>query len=369
MPFSDVLPSILPHLVSSSLDVRLQATKTINAFVWEKINSSFESIKQCIIPISYHVRSFIDAQIAIRKSPRIELALRRTINGALALDIVEHPAQGPFWALNVLACLIVLSDFLLFSHPRSLKLALPSLAQALSHRCSAVRSLQLQVWKCLTWAFLRLPLGREHEDVRSVDSSLDVEHRAFLLVKQETNGGIGATLAMSLLGTHNTTGRIVHPVSKALAVVEDMVGSGTESTQKEGLLLLARFLDATGTSRAETNQGNLSGDIIFSTILFDNTLLHPSWDHVSDAIQSDGQSNMGEMRCLSDQETVQHWDTLISIWIDSARRCLQETNSGFRLPVSVFWFLFLPFIDMKTGSSSSHLAVAPTCRGSIHTGT
>jgi hypothetical protein len=338
-PLSELLPSILPHLLSPSFEDRLHVAHALGGFVLAKIATPSSS--DIHGTISRHVGSFIDAQSSKFTSTRYGARLATLLTAALAVENPSHPGHGPSWALTVLASLTVLSDSSLFSHPRSLRLIFPPLAQAQTHNHRSVRSLVPHVWKCFIWDFLRMsPEECQGEATRSshVDSPINFEERAFLVVKQELRGGIGVALVNSLLEQSEALGHSAprfggDRTARALTVVKDMVCSEDKATHDQGLSLLTRLVGAIGSPCITIpKQATWNCNKILAQSLFDGTILNTRWKDLSAAVHTIHDCETDEVRQLSEQEIVQHWDALTSIWIKCVEESLQGTS--FQLSVS-----------------------------------
>ena len=303
--------------------------------------------------ISSQIRSFIDKQSAKRETVKSKSRLLCIITEAICLDNPSHSGEGPPWALVVLSSLIVLSDSLLFSHPRSLKLFFPPLAQALVHQRGAVRALHPHIWKCLVWAFSRISTVRP-DGSAGADIVDNVKERAFLVVKQELRGGIGIALAASLIaqeGSETDADRTFDNVSKALTVVKEMVCANRKATQLDGISILTRLVSAIGTSSYTSEDSNWNQNIVLAQPFFDGTILHGKWENLSTLVRSMGQLKIDQVRQLSEAEIVRHWDALISIWVDVVERFLR--GSTFQLSVR------LPLQDTSLVSADSYQGDLP----------
>jgi hypothetical protein len=336
------MPLTLHHLLSPVSDIRAQASHALSAFALAGVQSQtnqFHAIS------STHVRAFLNVQASRHKTVHSKGLLSAMIQSALAAIAPTHPGEGPFWAINVLATLIVLSDSSLFAHPRALKFFLPSIAQVLVHKRSAVRSLHPQLWKCLVWAFLRLPQISEVSQGVNVEVSLIME-RAFLLVRQEFCGEIGVVLTASLIRAEGTTpscqpDRVAlgDPLSKALALVDDMVSSDNISTHTYGIALLTQLLGGIGISQEAKDNNQWDHRDILSGLLFDGTLLHAKWDRITAAIRDMDTFKVANTRHLLEPEIIQHWDTLISIWVKCVKKSSQDAQSGLSVSFHVLYAL------------------------------
>lgn len=278
-------------------------------------------------PFSSAVRSFIEVQSSGRSSTRTESRLSSLLTEAIASIDTDPTAKGPLWALAVLSALIVLSDAPLFSSPQSLKLCILSLAPVLVHKRHSIRALHPHVWKCLAWAFLRL----EGEDC----SWDDMKDRTFRVVKQELGGGIGVALVRALLGKsepQSSTVRDLGNVLRALDLVKDMVVAQSGSTRRDGLLLLSRLVGAIGNPGPlkQGDQDVMNDSSVLARGLFDGTILGSTRDGLGAAVRSLDVVKIDQVRQLSEEELIHHWDSLADIWVIAVERALRES-----VPISV----------------------------------
>lgn len=281
--------------------------------------------------ISHHVRSFIDSQSSKHKSVQTKARLPDIIMSALTANNPSHLNEGPKWAISVISSMIILLDASLFSHPRSLKLILPSLAQTLVHQRHFIQSLQPSAWKLLVWAFSRITL--ESRVAGDDDPPIpDTAEPAFLIVKQELGGGIGSALISALLGSADNDDMYFKPVAKALGVIEEMVWGSCISKQNEGLSTLTCLLRSFGTSAKESQKWDRNS--ILDRALVDGSILQAKWDRPQTAITTSGEFKFDGVRQLSEGEIVQHWDTLLAIWIKGIYLILAD-----RRPISVSSFI------------------------------
>jgi hypothetical protein len=369
LSLTNVLPFVLSHLLSDSSHIRHQAVWAIQGFASAKINCKNLSGSICD-NLSHHVRSFIDSQTAPH-----EARLPTIVTAAITAEEPSHPGEGPQWAFTVLSSFIVLLGSSLFSHPRSLKFILPSLARSLTHKRRAVRSLHPQVWKCLVWAFSRISVDSfgAHEANGGADkSSFRTEECALLVVKQELRRDAGVTLVSSLLGMAAATeSGSLHSgtdyVTKALDVLKEMVFSDSKSTQAAGLSLLARLLSSVGASSTATSSDCIwDYDVILPRSLLDGTILRTKWDQLPDVTRSLAATSCSEVRQLSEMQIIQHWDELLVIWVKSVKIALQE--SGVMQVCVIIMSTPTHVTDYLLGRLGSHLAATPACAVPADTG-
>ncbi|KAH7919238.1 hypothetical protein BV22DRAFT_1075479 [Leucogyrophana mollusca] len=330
-PISDLLPLILPTLTSSSPSLRLQAACVLGAVVSALTSPSFSNTSlECRSSISGHVLAFIDAQCSRPTPTQPSTGLPSVVQAALTMEKQSCLGEGPSWALCVLASLVVLSNYTLFSHPRALKFIFRSLALSLTHNRSIVRALHPCIWRCLIWAF-----GRLGEQTNDLDDA-SVRDSAFLVIKQELNASLGIVLVATLIGPAECSASPASEchaardnVSKALTVLDDMVRGSNAHTAQEGLFLLAKLTNGVGASSPPSNDiPAWNPDQALPSALFDGTMLNAEWSHLQAALRTIPSPSVREVRQLSEAEIVQHHDMLSSIWVHIAHSHSERLLSG-----------------------------------------
>ncbi|KAF7985574.1 hypothetical protein HWV62_3851 [Athelia sp. TMB] len=336
-----VLPSVLECIISPSSDKRQLSLQALNALALAHhslLAGSAQSgtCESCVL----NVRSFIDAQCAgdaVSTSPRITAILSSALSKSRAKPLdAEIPGDKQHlpaskWALHILHALLVLSTsrrHSLYLHPRSIRLFVTLIGQALNSGNIEIRSGGEHGWKGLVWAFGKLcssaptPLIQANKK----GSKGDVERRAFEVVKQELGGGIGKTLVSTLLaqGLDSVEGLLRYKkeeadvVTMALEVVASMVSSESKATAKEGVELLVHLLSGVGSTDLFSA---LSVSQALSTPLPTNVDEFSSAGSVIDAFQCD------DPRLLTEHEIGHNWDALAEIWKRAAKTSLEESSA------------------------------------------
>lgn len=325
-PLSPLLPPVLRYLTSNVASARHQAVRALNGFALAKISSTVPMALET--NISRHVTSCISSQSSTTKDVPTHTRLPALTLASLATDASPECAT---WAISVLASVIVLEDYVLFSHPASLKLVFSQLAHILAHKHSTVRALHPLVWKCLIWAFSRISNGLDTGPTLGPPPP-DIEERAFLVLKQEIRDGLGVALidvVMDMSGSGDTDSGCdgLDYVSKALSVLEEMTCSSSKSTRRQASELLARFTASIGvTPVAAASTANDSSGLL-TLALFDGKLLScTTWQRLTTQMRNVGHAGYGvsHTRQLTEGEMVRHWDRLASIWTGALELFLEE---------------------------------------------
>lgn len=230
--------------------------------------------------------------------------------------------KGPFWALLFTACLICITDFHLFTHPHSLKLIMPILAQAVDHKRSYVRALHPHLWKCLVWCYSRLPINGDDKDPHMAA----VRRSAFKLVKQELRGGI--TTALVALRSYYTVAK--RDIVQVLQLIQETLDSSKESQICEGIKLLDRLLNTV--SVPSNTSGPLDDVRNFSEIVTRELFAGPL-DLPENQIRAWSTRLPGPderfVRPLTEDQIRKNWKELIDLWVH-AFDCARFPNIRFR---------------------------------------
>ncbi|KAJ6475046.1 hypothetical protein C8R47DRAFT_1143368 [Mycena vitilis] len=309
-PLSTILPCILQNLIADSSMIRVQALNALGRFALAKINNP-SSASGCHASISASLSTFIDAQTCKTKSVR----LRTLVNACLAVRNPLHPAQSPWWAVQLLASFVILMGDSIFSNPLAIKFTLQMLGQLSVHKQKLVVILHAYVWKCLVWVFSRLPTPTPSD-------GKDTRKPIFLTLKQDLRGGIGLALIVSLLGTvpYDGSRDTSDSVAKVLEVVRDMMSHAEQHIRAEGVALLTQLLY---TPIPSTASAGAHFDILVPQ-LFDGSLLHQSRDNVITAVKSFPRLDPRHVRQLADPEILYHWDDLAELWVKATNISLTQ---------------------------------------------
>ncbi|KAF7365033.1 GLOBIN domain-containing protein [Mycena venus] len=288
-PLLAVFPCILNHLVADSSILRLQAVNALGRFALAKINTLSTTANSCHPSISETLTTFINAETSKLKSVQSQLRLRNLVTAALTVRNPSHPADSPFWAVQLLASF--------------------SLQQVAAHKQKLVIALHPYVWKCLVWVFSRIPI---HTDDDGDDGIRDP---VFQTLKQDLRGGIGLALILSLLGSAaNGVCDTADSVSKVLQVVKDMLSHNDHLIQAEGVALLTQLLYTPTPPTVPASAQMLD---IWVPQLFDGSILQATRDGVIATIRSLPRLDPSQVRPLSDSEIVAHWDVLADLWVQA----------------------------------------------------
>ncbi|KAF8630008.1 hypothetical protein AX15_003157 [Amanita polypyramis BW_CC] len=163
--FAPVLPFILQNLLASTLALRVQACQALGGIV-AGANRAIVRKGLAHARFSRLVRLFLthvpnkkkeqsNTQGTVVPSTPREPLIIRTLRLTLEATEPLHSAQGPVWALNVLANLIALLGPILIEDHALRRTVSSLLSLGLRHPKSSVRALTCIVWRPLVWAWFQ----------------------------------------------------------------------------------------------------------------------------------------------------------------------------------------------------------------------
>ncbi|KAF8636188.1 hypothetical protein AX17_003676 [Amanita inopinata Kibby_2008] len=167
--FVPILPFILQNLLGPTLPLRVQACQALGGIV-TGANKAFNRKGHVHARLARFVRYFLTRVPAKKKeqthatgsltattgpsTPR-EPTIIRTLRLTLEATQPQHSAQGPVWALNVLANFIALLGPVLIEDQKLCRTLSLLLALGLRHPKSSVRALACVVWRPLVWVWFQ----------------------------------------------------------------------------------------------------------------------------------------------------------------------------------------------------------------------
>lgn len=332
-PLSILLPSILVRLTEGTLEERFQAASALIGFAFAKI-STLDRFVDLQEKISRDVHSYLASQVPRKKSFQMGNLLPDLLKTAVDGKDPFWEGRGASWALSVHMSLIILSDFSLFCHSKSLKVVVTTV-ERYHHRRIPVSP----VWRTLIWAFSRTPVGHGDDQKRDADIRLG----AFLLVKQELGDGAGLTLVAALLqspcsDTSEDSGD--SDISKAIAITQELAVQPLSSAN-EGLRLLKRFVGSIGTPVSSLGPADVLEELpLFPHELIDGSLQKVGCD-LGAFLSSLPHASVALVRPLSETEINDHWAKIMDIWISLAERSLSENATEVTVSRSVTFYLYM----------------------------
>ncbi|KAI0771396.1 hypothetical protein BC629DRAFT_1724895 [Irpex lacteus] len=175
-------------------------------------------------------------------SPTKDPAIIRTLRTTLGATDPKHVAQGPVWALSLLAYFIIMLGPQVYLDERMSKCITALSALATRHPRSTIRSLACLVWRCMTWAYFRpLPVKLAFEDDEMLGASQETGWRVLSSVIEM---GAAASTISALLSVPISPSDRDRPLRWALSLLSDLSKRGGFCCQEAlfGVMqLLSRF--------------------------------------------------------------------------------------------------------------------------------
>ncbi|KAG8214607.1 hypothetical protein J3R82DRAFT_9677 [Butyriboletus roseoflavus] len=316
--FTELLPSILANLLAPTLGLRSQACHALGGFVLGCVSLPPSSVHARISNI---VSTFLTTVVTSspRRSPAkpgTEPGIIRTLRTTLNTVDPHHVAQGPVWALSVLASLIVLLGPSLCADVRLTRTVSALLSLAMRNKKSSVRALACLLWRCVTWTYLRPPLelypedGEGHEEVDEDQDTQLARESFWKLVKSVVDMGTGVSTVAALLGDDcDDDDRL----RKALWLVKIMVNKGGQTTLDA--IDIAKILVNCENNGKSWSLNNLLPHSLFSS---NPGLLTSDYKTLSTAVKPifDECPQLNDIRPLTRDQLSRDWvfNELIEIW-------------------------------------------------------
>lgn len=325
--FYELLPIIQAQLTSQNRDIQLGAAHALGGFA-VAVTSSFcpADLRRTI---AKGACDFVDSQVSTQfrdeeyHAPRFPSLIRAALSQG-----ADRSISRPCWALSVISSLVVLSDGLVYTRPHFLRFVVNALAHTLVDKRADVRALDLQAWKCLIWAMMRLRCEGDRDESPTEIGTFD---KVFVMLKQELRCGIGLSLVYCLAGDHPSPTEIGSScasggrsdLSRALEVICDMAKHTSTKLHTEGISLMAKMSNGIGTSSSDEGLPGRPWDIgrVLEGSLFDGVALGA--DNAKTALQLTSVLGLDDVRCLSEDEIAKHWDDILMIWNIGIRRAVQ----------------------------------------------
>ncbi|KAF9005430.1 hypothetical protein BDQ17DRAFT_1303792 [Cyathus striatus] len=342
--FVNLLQSILTNLLAPTLALRTQACHALGGFVMgcTSIRTSYFHTR-----ISSIVASFLTHIPAIKKtaspSKTVESPIVRTLRATLSAEEPIQVAQGPVWAISVLACFVVLLGPTMATDLKITRLVTGLLSLPMRHKKSSIRSLGCIAWRTMAWAYCQPPLPLNDPDGESeVDDEVDGTDKKEKerLCKKGFWRGVESVLAYGA------------GISAIAAVLDDSFPEGPDEALKKVISILKAMTLRTA--------GGCYGDALTAMVqlvsfdsdqspcesvipkllapgLFSSNpgLLTAEFKVIANAVRPliDQVPTFEDIRCLTKEEIAQDqvWDSFIAVWKKSLGELeLQDLEAGSR---------------------------------------
>ncbi|KII86652.1 hypothetical protein PLICRDRAFT_699960 [Plicaturopsis crispa FD-325 SS-3] len=312
-PFTQLLPSVLANLLAPALPIRAQAAHALGGFVLGMTSSP-----PCLLRtrISNIVATFITTANKSSTSP--DPLIVRTLRTVINAHEPQHSAQGPVWALSVLASFIVLLGPALCTEVRLTRTISALLSLGMRHKKSAVRALGCLVWRTAVWVYLQPPLlpedSEDEAETRrpSEDARPGLAREAWWkLVRSVVDMGTGVSTVVALLGETTASDENLR---RMLDLVVSMIKRGGTACE-EAMAMVRAFLSSNSNEALDWSESKLLPESLFSSSPGLLTVEYKSLVAVVRPIFNDSPS-LEDVRPLTREELAKGWifDSLLDIW-------------------------------------------------------
>lgn len=279
------------------------------------------------------------------KSPAQDAQIVRTLRTTLAATAPLHAAQGPVWALNVLASAVVLLGPALCTDLHLTRTVSALLALAMRHKKSSVRALGCLVWRCVTWAYFQPPLEGDRDEDEDEASQQEKRKKAasvretyWKVVKSVVDMGAGVATVAALLGhAAEDTEACEGDLRRAIELVKVMITRGGQ-TCGDAMEIVKHFVsfDTDSDADSEWRMNKLLPPSLFSASPGLLTVEYKSLVSVVRPIFNQC-PQLDDVRTLTREEVAKTWmfEAIVEIWKEGIF-CLEipaESETPVRLTV------------------------------------
>ncbi|KAG7088279.1 hypothetical protein E1B28_012292 [Marasmius oreades] len=273
--FSQLIDSVLNNLLGPSLALRINACHALGGLA---IASAETPLSQNHVRIASAIASFL-LNIPTKTSPTkstpssksnlAESPICRTLRTTLNNESPSHVAQGPVWALSVLASFSVLLGSSLFKDSRLSRAITSLLSIPLRHKKSSIRCLACIVWRSLTWAHFQPaysdPDGEsevEGEDHKSQNQSCHTAANNWKILQAVLTMGTGTSILAACVGSGPETDD--EGLRRVIQLLELMIRKNPD-TLKDAMQVIIQLLSLSPSKR-QWDMNNLLPRSLFSGV-------------------------------------------------------------------------------------------------------
>ncbi|KAE9405678.1 hypothetical protein BT96DRAFT_988192 [Gymnopus androsaceus JB14] len=314
-------------------------------FLDEALKSLIDDSSKARNAAAHALSAFASAKLAhnLTYTQKVSHELSQCQSACQVTQVV-FDGEGPQWAAVVMASFIVLIDYPIFDS-RAMRTIKDRLWDIAEHKGRIVRRLSGPVWRCFVWAFARMPAekdkAKEREMVRKVQTFLSQDYRS----------GTGAETCRVFFS--HASGE---SVERVVEVVEVMLKE--KKMQQDGLILLAQLLapvppQETQTPTPAPTPTRFDTNAILHSHLFNGNILKSDLPSLHEYTPR----HKADVRPLSVQETINHWDELYDFWMVGAGLVLRD-SALLQIPKSILtaWQTLLLADSEFSQSQGFHLA-------------
>lgn len=345
--FVPVVPSVLSNLLANTLTLRTQACHALNGLVLGLTSLTPSSAHSTV---SRMVASFLTApgtpskQDSAKKTT--EAAIVRTLKATMSQVNPDQAAQGPVWALSVIASFVVLLNSRLSINQKINHTLCNLLASGMRHKKSSIRALTCLAWRCLSWAYLQPPLPADSEGESEADEESEVQSK----VTKRTQSKIMMSVVECQTGVANIAALLGDQASKtseeplrvSLELLKSMaVKSGHpcyDATQT--MMQMVSVINGESDEQDPWDRNLLLPRSLFSA---SNGLFTTEYKNLTQVIRPlfENLASIGDVRPLTREELTRDWVLagLMAVW-KSALGHLELSDEA-DMPVHAISFLTL----------------------------
>lgn len=317
--FLPLMPSILSNLLAPTLALRTQASHALGGLVIGLISLPVTPITHTMHGrISETVSDFLTAPTSPTKSklssPSKDPVIIRTLRTTLQATDPQQAAQGPVWALTVLASLIVLLGSRLYTDLRLSKNITALLSLTMRHKKSSIRGLGCLVWRCFTWVWFQRPFADEDDGEGCEEKSQQTRETYWRVVKSCVDVGAGVATIAALL--HDDTNMEDEDATfrRVLEVMKCMIKKGGQ-TCGEAMDILKNFVTFDPSVESDWTHNKLLPHSLFSAL---PGVLTAEYKSLVGAVKPIFEQcpQLEDVRALTREEVAKGWlfDELVEIW-------------------------------------------------------
>ncbi|TFK39036.1 hypothetical protein BDQ12DRAFT_88060 [Crucibulum laeve] len=328
--FTEILPSVLSNLLAPNLALRTQACHALGGFV-----IGLTSIPQSYVHarISNAVGEFLTTIPAVTKklaSPtkHTESLIVRTLRTTMNALEPEHVAQGPVWAISVLASFVVMLGPALRSNVKVGRIIGALSGMPMRHKKSSLRALCCLSWRAITWAYFQPPFKTnpdeeseekaEGEEKAESGEKEEVCRDAYWKVVQsvvQLQAGV-ATIA-ALLDESNDEGQ-EEALRKTISVLQSMVVCNGQTCADAVEVMRQLVTVQIPDEKVDSEEWDMNKLITHGLFSANPGLLTAEWKSLQTAVRPifEQVPTVDDVRPLKREEIVQDWvwDGFIELW-------------------------------------------------------
>ena len=311
--FVDLLPSLLTNLLASTLALRTQACHALGGFVLGSTSIPLSTVHTRISNIiATYLTTIVPSPNAKSPSKATDATIVRTLRTTIGNAEPLHVAQGPVWAISVLASMVVLLGSKLCADQKVNRIVSSLLSLGMRHPKSSVRALCCIAWRSITWVYFQPLLPVESDAESEVDDEVREKRRyarqAHLKVMSsvvDCQAGVATIAALLGESEEDDDDALKHSIKilqsmaaksgntciDSLETIRHMVSSADAAQSDSGSVFNLGMLLPKGLFAA--NPGLLTTD--FKSL---STAVRPIFDEMS---------VMEDVRCLTREEISKEW--------------------------------------------------------------